>query len=142
MTPRNRQQECPVANIMSKSRFIKYCNSSILMLSLIKIILLMVVIMAWNVRGIISSTLCLSSLLERDNCYIAILTEHKLKSETKTYLDSIHSDFYSFVKTDDSDLVQGIGTSYNTGKGVWLSCVGNPFPSPLKKSHALNQTES
>lgn len=83
----------------------------------------MVVIMAWNVRGIISSTLCLSSLLDRANCDIAILTEHKLKSETKTYLDSIHSDFYSFVKTDDSDLVQGIGTTYNTGKGdVAIMC--------------------
>lgn len=45
------------------------------------------------------------------------------KTETKTYLDSIHSDFYSFVKTDDSDLVQGIGTSYNTGKGgVVIMC--------------------
>lgn len=79
--------------------------------------------MAWNVRGIISSTLWLSSLLDKENCDIAILTEHKLKSETKTYLDSIHSDFYRFVKTDDSDLVQGIGTSYNTGKGgVAIMC--------------------
>lgn len=90
----------------------------------------MVVIMVWNVRGIISSTLCLSSLLDKENCDIAILTEHKLKSDSKTYLDSIHSDFYSFVKTDDSDLVQGIGTSYKTGKGgVAIMCIGNPFPS-------------
>lgn len=59
----------------------------------------MVVKMAWNVRGIISYTLCLSSLFGRENCDIAILTEHKLKKETKTYLYSIHSDFYSFVKT-------------------------------------------
>lgn len=93
------------------------------MLSLIKFILLMVFIMAWNVRGIISSTLCLSSFLDRENCDIAILTEHKLKSETKTYSDSIHSDFNSFVKTDDSDLVQCIGTSYKTGKGgVVIMC--------------------
>lgn len=84
------------------------------MLSLIKFILLTVVIIAWNVRGIISSTLSLSSLLDRENCDIAIVTEQELKSDTKTYLDSNHSNFYSFVKTDDSDLVQGIGTSHKT----------------------------
>ena len=93
------------------------------MISLDKFILVMVVIMAWNVRGIISSTPCLSTLLDRENCDIAIITEHKLKSEIKTYLDSVHSDFYSFVKIDDSDPVHGIGTTYSTGKGgVAIMC--------------------
>lgn len=89
----------------------------------------MVVIMAWNVRGIIFSTLCLSSLLDKENCDIAKLTEHKLKSEIKTYCDSIHSDFYNFVKTDHSDLLRGIGTSYKTGKGGVAIMCKKAFPS-------------
>lgn len=93
------------------------------MLSLIKFILLTVVIMAWNVCGIISSALCLPSLLDKKKLTLQYLLNINSKTETKTYLDSIHSDFYSFVKTDDSDLVQGIGTSYNTGKGgVVIMC--------------------
>ena len=64
----------------------------------------MVVIVAWNVRGIISSTLCLSALLDREHCDIAIISEHKLKHESRMYLDSIHRDFYSIVRIDDNQL--------------------------------------
>lgn len=61
----------------------------------------MVILMSWNVRGIFSSTLCLSSLLDREKCDIAVLSEHKLKQETRGYLDTIHTDFLSFVKFED-----------------------------------------
>lgn len=59
----------------------------------------MVILMSWNVRGIFSSTLCLSSLLDREKCDIAVLSE--LKQETRGYLDTIHTDFLSFVKFED-----------------------------------------
>ena len=72
------------------------CISSLIVHSL------MVVVMSWNVRGIISSTLCLSSLLDSVDCDIVVLSEHKLKSDFTTYLDSIHKDFFSFVKIDNA----------------------------------------
>lgn len=52
---------------------------------------IMVVLMTWNVRGIISSTLCLSAILDKEKCDIMVITEHKLKESTKNYLDSIHN---------------------------------------------------
>lgn len=61
----------------------------------------MVILMSWNVRGIFSSTLCLSSLLDREKCDIAVLSEHKLKQETRGYLDTKHTNFLSFVKFED-----------------------------------------
>lgn len=62
---------------------------------------MMIILMSWNVRGIYSSTLCLSSLLDREKCDIAVLSEHKLKQETRGYLDAIHTDFLSFVQFED-----------------------------------------
>lgn len=47
------------------------------------------------------STLCLSSLLDREKCDIVMLSELKLRYETKGYLCRIHKDFSSIVKIDD-----------------------------------------
>ena len=62
----------------------------------------MVKIIAWNVIGAMFSTLCLSSLLDKTNCDVAIISEHKLKNQNigKMYLDSIHKYYLSIVKID------------------------------------------
>lgn len=57
-------------------------------------------IVSWNVRGIMSSSVCLSNLLEYSNCDIAILSEHKLKHSNANYLDTIHPNYSSFVHLD------------------------------------------
>ena len=77
----------------------------------------MVVVMSWNVRGIISSTLCLSSLLDSSQCDIAVISEHKLKTESVTYLDSIHKDFFSFVKIEDMNSETPPMLPHVTGRG-------------------------
>ena len=75
----------------------------------------MVVLMTWNVRGVISSTTCLSTLLEKEKCDILVITEHKLKESTHNYLDSIHNEYACFVKLDDENIMHG--NSAFTGKG-------------------------
>ena len=78
----------------------------------------MVVLLTWNVRGVISSTLCLSSLLDDTLSDIAIICEHKLKQSSAQYLDTIHSDFYSFVKTEsEDDMNLKRGNSCFVGRG-------------------------
>ena len=73
--------------------------------------------MAWSMRGIISSTMCLSSLLDTVECDIVAISEHKLKCESASYLNSIHKDFFSFVKIDQSRNVQYPVISNFVGKG-------------------------
>ena len=77
----------------------------------------MVSIMSWNVRGIISSTMCLSSLLEPVDCDIVVISEHKLKSESAMYLDSIHRDYFSITKIDQSTNDPSPVTPNFVGKG-------------------------
>lgn len=62
----------------------------------------MVVILSWNVRGIMSSTMSLSKLLDQTQCDLAVISEHKLKDNTTciNYLNSVHEDYLSFVKVD------------------------------------------
>ncbi|CAG2225389.1 unnamed protein product [Mytilus edulis] len=55
---------------------------------------------SWNVRGIMSSTLCLAELLESTNCDIAIISEHKLKPNLLSYMNSIDMRYKSISKTD------------------------------------------
>ena len=62
----------------------------------------MVVILSWNVRGAISSTLSLCSLLDKSNCDIAVISEHKLLPKSASYLDTIHSEYTSFVRIEHS----------------------------------------
>lgn len=64
----------------------------------------MVVIMVWNVCGIIFFIFCLLFFFDKENCDIVKFIEYKFKSEIKMYCDFIYSDFYSFVKIDYSDL--------------------------------------
>uniref|UniRef100_A0A8W8LUB3 WSC domain-containing protein n=1 Tax=Magallana gigas TaxID=29159 RepID=A0A8W8LUB3_MAGGI len=77
------------------------------MITLLTFLLLstMVRILTWNVRGAMSSTLCLNSLLDNTHCDIAVISGHKLKNQHngKMYLDSIHKDYLSIVKIDEND---------------------------------------
>ena len=50
-------------------------------------------ILAWNVRGVISSGNCLSSLLDNCKCDIAIISEHKLTFQSYPFLESMHSKY-------------------------------------------------
>ena len=59
-------------------------------------------ILTWNVRGIMSSAGTLSDILDKQNIDIAIITEHKLKVTHKEFLNSIHSNYASISKCDDS----------------------------------------
>ena len=70
-------------------------------------------ILAWNVRGIMSSTLCLVNLLNETNCDIAIISEHKFKPHSLMYMNSIDSRYTAVSKTDS------LCTDYNCthGKG-------------------------
>lgn len=51
-----------------------------------------------------SSTICLSNLLDDRQCDVAIVTEHKLKDihTAIMYLDSIHKNYFSIVKVDNN----------------------------------------
>lgn len=66
----------------------------------------MISLMTWNVRGAISSTMCLSAFLDKEKCDIVIITEHKLKESTKHYLETIHDDYTCCVKLDDQCTMQ------------------------------------
>ena len=51
---------------------------------------------AWNVRGIMSSALCLSKTLELLNADIAELSEHKLSVANSLFLDTLHESYTAF----------------------------------------------
>ena len=51
-------------------------------------------------RGVISSTLCLSTLLCVTNCDIAIICEHKHKHSSLFNINSIDTRYHSVSKTD------------------------------------------
>ena len=59
-------------------------------------------LLTWNVRGIMSSAGTLSDILDKQSIDIAIITEHKLKDTHKDFLNSIHSNYRSLSKFDDS----------------------------------------
>lgn len=70
-------------------------------------------VMTWNVRGIMSSTLCLSELLIGHNIDICVISEHKLKEKSLHYLNSVEKGYKVFSKTDS------LPNTYNAyhGKG-------------------------
>lgn len=57
-------------------------------------------LLAWNVRGIMSSTMCLSLLLSQTKCDISIISEHKLKESSLNYLSSIELGYTCISKAD------------------------------------------
>lgn len=63
-------------------------------------------LMTWNVRGAISSTMCLSDFLDKEKVDVVIITEYKLKESTKNFLETIHNDYACIVKLDDQCTMQ------------------------------------
>ena len=66
------------------------------------IIIMLLNIMCWNVRGIMSSAYPLSELLDTHKIDIAMLCEHKLFYRSTSFLDSIHCDFLSYYTVNTS----------------------------------------
>lgn len=60
-------------------------------------------ILSVNVRDIMSSSLCLSSMIDRVKCDIAIISEHKRKPNNASYLDSIHPDYKTYTQIESTD---------------------------------------
>ena len=60
-------------------------------------------ILCWNVRGVISSSLCLCDMLVQTKCDIAIICEHKLKCINANYLDTMNRDYCSMVCIENCD---------------------------------------
>ncbi len=86
-------------------------------------------ILCWNVRGIMSSTLCLNLLLDKLSCDIAFISEHKLQPYNKCFMDSIHSNYLNV--TACADTWNNENNSYYHGKaGV----------SILYKKHLISQS--
>lgn len=83
-------------------------------------------ILLWNVRGIMSSTVCLINLMKSSNCDIAIICEHKLKPQYLNYMSSIDTNYISVSKGDK------LNTGYNCyhGKG----CVSILYKKTLQFS--------
>ena len=59
-------------------------------------------IIDWNVRGIMSSSMCLSNLLIDKNIDIVLINEHKLLPYNKSFIDSIDRQFTALTKCDTS----------------------------------------
>lgn len=58
-------------------------------------------VLAFNVRGIMSSTICLSDLLKYNQCDVCVISEHKFKAESLQFLCSIEKDFQCISKADE-----------------------------------------
>ena len=58
------------------------------------------IILTWNVRGIMSSTLCLSDLMLVTDFDIAIICVHKLKLISLSYMNSVDTRYHSISTTD------------------------------------------
>ena len=57
-------------------------------------------IMCWNVRGVMSSALCLSNILNLYKPDIMVICEHKLSSQNLAFLNTLHSEYTAFPFTD------------------------------------------
>ncbi|MES9879357.1 MAG: reverse transcriptase family protein [Sedimenticola sp.] len=58
--------------------------------------------LSWNVRGVMSSAYVLSTMLDKYNIDIALLSEHKLLSHSEPFLDSINDKYTYFATIDNS----------------------------------------
>ena len=58
-------------------------------------------VLSWKVRGIMSSTVCLLNLLSLTAFDVAVISEHKLKPNYMSNMNSIDSYFKAVSKTDN-----------------------------------------
>jgi exonuclease III len=56
--------------------------------------------LAWNIRGITSSTISLANRFDQYNSDIVIVSEHKFKPNSLMYMNSIDSRYTSVSKYD------------------------------------------
>ncbi|CAG2221397.1 unnamed protein product [Mytilus edulis] len=62
----------------------------------------MLSLVTWNVRGIMSSSVCLSELFKYTNCDIAVLSEHKLFNHSLQFLNTLDNNYHSLGIADTS----------------------------------------
>ena len=98
----------------------------------------MVIVLSWNVRGVISSTLSLCSLLEESKCDIAVISEHKLSPISANYLDTIHSDYASFVRIEHSNDPQTNNVRSWSGRGGVAILVNRNLQFSVKEVSCLD----
>ena len=59
-------------------------------------------ILTWNVRGVMSSSLCLTKILNDKHIDIALISEHKLLPYNTSFMDSLDNNFSTLTKCDTS----------------------------------------
>ena len=59
-------------------------------------------IFSWNVRGIMSSVLCLNRTLDLLDTDIAVICEHKLSATSMLFLVSFHPDYTAFPQNQET----------------------------------------
>ena len=57
-------------------------------------------ILVWNVRGIMSSAICLSKLLEQTSCDVALVNEHKLLLHNSSFLKTLSNNYLSHTRCE------------------------------------------
>ena len=64
-------------------------------------------IMCWNVRGVMSSALCLSNILNFYKPDIMVICEHRLSSQNLAFLNTLHSEYtaFPFIDMDTTNTV-------------------------------------
>lgn len=74
-------------------------------MDVVKLIFLMAQlnILSWNVRGIMTSTLPLSDMIQDYNVDIAIICEHRLRPQHRQFLASVH-DGYDFLSKESESI--------------------------------------
>ena len=91
-------------------------------------------LLAWNVRGIMSSTVCLSSLLKNTDCDICVVSEHKLKKSSLHYLSTIEQGYTCIGKAED------LPNKYHAyhGKGGVAILYKNTLEFSVSEIHDIN----
>ena len=67
-------------------------------------------LLTWNVRGIISTTLPVSAMLDKSKCDVAIISGHKLDKFSANYFDSYHFEYFSVEKFNAIQAVNNMCT--------------------------------
>lgn len=84
-----------------------YCIKTLSLLYISYTILIMATplrLFAWNVRGIMSSALCLSKTLELLNADVAVISEHKLSVANSLFLDTLHGSYTAFPQNQEDSV--------------------------------------
>ncbi len=105
-------------------------NTSLSMVSILSIVMTRNVL-CWNVRGIMSSTLCLNVLLDKMSCDVAFVTEHKLQPYNSSFMDSIHSNYSSITVCDDTQSQESYYPCGRAGAAILYKNYLKPYIEPI-----------